>query len=968
MKKTIRIHCIDDGPWYSNGLPNYVNWVQNKYNFILDPVNPEIVFYSCYGTEFLKFNNCIRVFYTGENVRPDFNFCDYAIAYDRMSFGERYIRKGNYVCKPPLDSNIDYAKRKFCNFIYSNDNSGSGAKLRIDFCKFLSRYKRIDCPGRVLNNMSNAISPRQGNFAEGKLKFIADYKFTLAWENSFYPGYITEKLIHPFMANSIPIYMGDPDVEIDFNPKAFINCNKFKTWDDIVEYIIYLDNNDKEYLSMLSQPALNAQYIEPDIPGFIQNIIENGTIYEKNVHNNVFMQPYHRQQQCINLLGSTLVLYENSNTDFKQMLDKYLYFNVYTQDLQFEELLKKLKMHMESDHELVDYLMKSGRINEHQMAIIKAASAYTRSFKGRDIIWKHTESIYNKYKDLMALLWPHDALNLKKTRIGDKNNGGVVALETNEQGIALSIGFKGTGLWELKLAETGWKVFQFSEKLSSSQRQHPNLVWNPLRVVPDNPLSGEITLQQIIDKYVIDEPLILHIDIEGDEWELIESITPDLLQRFSQLYCEFHRVTNQNLIDTYITLLKKISLSHIPVHIHYNNNGQIIGLPDFLISSLIEITYARRDLDIFSPSEESFPTPLDAPTLPNIPDIYIGKFSDILGVSSQAAYFAPPKEIPENLYDRYTNNGTIPVQKWYFDSRRYTPITNSRQIYADTLNAIKARTFKYYDDTINYIYDALNDFPIEGKRTLISCLLGCNCDAIAIYYNAREVIVCDYNLPVCEHDKVKVMGIDEFENTNIKIEAAFSISSYEHDGLGRYGDPLDPEGDFRAMKKLHSKMAPNGILYLAVPVGADCLAWNAHRIYGPLRLPQLIKGWGFLSSYGMNPGLYDYPLGRAAPQPLFVLSANPYASNIPHSVNKTQKEQINVIASSKAFDSGWYLEKYPDVLSAQMDPVSHYVLYGENENRFPNSWFDVSAYRRDNYGIGWDLVNSFAHFLKKGQL
>ncbi len=32
------------------------------------------------------------------------------------------------------------------------------------------------------------------------------------------------------------------------------------------------------------------------------------------------------------------------------------------------------------------------------------------------------------------------------------------------------------------------------------------------------------------------------------------------------------------------------------------------------------------------------------------------------------------------------------------------------------------------------------------------------------------------------------------------FDMALSISSFDHDGLGRYGDPLDPVGDLKAMR------------------------------------------------------------------------------------------------------------------------------------------------------------------------
>jgi SAM-dependent methyltransferase len=53
----------------------------------------------------------------------------------------------------------------------------------------------------------------------------------------------------------------------------------------------------------------------------------------------------------------------------------------------------------------------------------------------------------------------------------------------------------------------------------------------------------------------------------------------------------------------------------------------------------------------------------------------------------------------------------------------------------------------------------------------------------------------------------------------------------EHIGLGRYGDPLDPDGDLKAMRELRRVLARGGSLLFVVPVGRPVIRFNAHRIY-----------------------------------------------------------------------------------------------------------------------------------------
>ena len=64
-----------------------------------------------------------------------------------------------------------------------------------------------------------------------------------------------------------------------------------------------------------------------------------------------------------------------------------------------------------------------------------------------------------------------------------------------------------------------------------------------------------------------------------------------------------------------------------------------------------------------------------------------------------------------------------------------------------------------------------------------------------------------------------------------EIDSLSCMHTVEHIGLGRYGDPLDPRGDIKAMKELQRVVQPGGSLLLVTPVGKPKIAFNAHRIY-----------------------------------------------------------------------------------------------------------------------------------------
>ncbi|WP_187369125.1 DUF268 domain-containing protein [Baekduia soli] len=58
----------------------------------------------------------------------------------------------------------------------------------------------------------------------------------------------------------------------------------------------------------------------------------------------------------------------------------------------------------------------------------------------------------------------------------------------------------------------------------------------------------------------------------------------------------------------------------------------------------------------------------------------------------------------------------------------------------------------------------------------------------------------------------------------------------EHIGLGRYGDPLDPQGSRKAAAELQRVLAPGGQLLFSGPVGAPRVCFNAHRVHDPLEV------------------------------------------------------------------------------------------------------------------------------------
>lgn len=77
---------------------------------------------------------------------------------------------------------------------------------------------------------------------------------------------------------------------------------------------------------------------------------------------------------------------------------------------------------------------------------------------------------------------------------------------------------------------------------------------------------------------------------------------------------------------------------------------------------------------------------------------------------------------------------------------------------------------------------------------------------------------------------------------NHRVVSLSCMHVLEHIGLGRYGDPIDPEGSWKAAGELARVLAPHGRLYLTVPVGRSRVCFNAHRVFSPDEIPKMFPG------------------------------------------------------------------------------------------------------------------------------
>jgi len=223
---------FQNGLTFNPSAEEILSYVSDQYEFI-ETDDPDFIIFGPYGNDIpKKSDRYVRIGYFCENIYPDMNICEWAFGRppEEMINHPRYKRIQWHDLDPQkLVKSADYnaeeimaGKTLFCNFLYSHH-----VPYREEFFRQLSKYKKVDAPGKSMNNMRSIDELYKGNVWERKRQFLSQYKFTIAFENYSFPGYQTEKLFDAMLTNSMPVYCGDPFVNKVFNTASFINATDY---------------------------------------------------------------------------------------------------------------------------------------------------------------------------------------------------------------------------------------------------------------------------------------------------------------------------------------------------------------------------------------------------------------------------------------------------------------------------------------------------------------------------------------------------------------------------------------------------------------------------------------------------------------------------------------------------------------------------------------------------------------------
>ncbi|CAJ0606157.1 unnamed protein product [Cylicocyclus nassatus] len=312
------------------------------------------------------------------------------------------------------------------------------------------------------------------------------------------------------------------------------------------------------------------------------------------------------------------------------------------------------------------------------------------------------------------------------------------------------------------------------------------------------------------------------------------------------------------LIFTALSIRNKEQFSFIAT----NETARIIGenesksRRDIIWTAKGPATYAEVDRNVFCPNnfkivEYNYPIPkLDFIHRPSCAKT----FDDWLAIANGNIPESPPKVIEARYKDAFLLNGYTELYQTYYNDKAkpHSVVWNN----IESLMTVTKPVVGYGQEGLA-VYYALKDYPVVNMTGFVIGSQSPWIEVLALQSGAAKVLTVEYQeTEIVGTKKIEYIHPIEFakewSKRNESYDFSISFSSIEHSGLGRYGDPIDPFGDLKEVQKVLCLLKQGGLFYLGIPRGKDALFYNAHRIYGRMRLAMMMTGFQWLATYRGN--------------------------------------------------------------------------------------------------------------------
>lgn len=152
-----------------------------------------------------------------------------------------------------------------------------------------------------------------------------------------------------------------------------------------------------------------------------------------------------------------------------------------------------------------------------------------------------------KFLELIRLFKPVRVANIRKVRVGRSGDGGYVMLDCfDEIDAAFSFGVEQEISWDTEMAMRGCNVYMYDHSIDAPPQSNPRFHFFKKMIGPREDSSmGVESIENVLAKHgASGRRNVLKIDIEGAEWDAFDATEASILDRFSQIVCEFHGFEN----------------------------------------------------------------------------------------------------------------------------------------------------------------------------------------------------------------------------------------------------------------------------------------------------------------------------------------------------------------------------------------------------------------------------------------
>jgi len=211
----------------------------------LNQGNPDLIIGSCFfNKNILTMDKATRILYLGENVRPMYSFNDYSLSFDLDSYMGRNIYLPLWFLRGTEFAALERDYDPYdIQSLYTNSYNPINKKEKVVYVgNNMTPLRKIFIETLMKNGIEVDIYGSQtGNPVQNKIKTMEKYRYSLCFENSYHPGYITEKLLDGYCAATIPIYWGGITNTL-FNQNKFIKHHSEQPIQKTIDNLKYFDS------------------------------------------------------------------------------------------------------------------------------------------------------------------------------------------------------------------------------------------------------------------------------------------------------------------------------------------------------------------------------------------------------------------------------------------------------------------------------------------------------------------------------------------------------------------------------------------------------------------------------------------------------------------------------------------------------------------------------------------------------